>query len=43
MNPNKYYLLTILEIIFLSSSIIMADKRSYMWTYEDKTMEAGEV
>lgn len=43
MKLNKYYLLTILGIIFLSSSTIKADKRPYVWTYEYKTLEAGEV
>ncbi len=43
MKLNQYYFLMLFGIIFLSSSIIKADKRSYVWTYEYKTLEAGEV
>lgn len=43
MNINKYYLQTVLGIIFLLSTTIKADKRSYVWTYEYLTMEKGEV
>ncbi|MEE8478512.1 MAG: hypothetical protein V3S42_00755 [Candidatus Neomarinimicrobiota bacterium] len=43
MKINKFYLQVILGIIFMFSTTIKADKRSYVWTYEYLTMEAGEV
>ena len=41
MRKNKFIVIAILIIIL--SNILMADKRSYVWTYEYQTMEAGEV
>jgi hypothetical protein len=43
MNTNKYYLIILLGITFLLTTTLKADKRSFVWTYEYKTMEAGEV
>lgn len=38
----QYKFLYIIVLILLTN-IVRADKRSYVWTYEYKTMEAGEV
>ena len=36
------FIYIIIALVFLTN-IVRADKRSYVWTYEYQTMEAGEV
>ena len=39
---RQYKFIYIIALVLLTN-IVRADKRSYVWTYEYKTMEAGEV
>jgi hypothetical protein len=43
MNKTKLINLFYIAIILMHPSLIYGDERSYVWTYEYKTMEAGEV
>lgn len=40
---RQYKFIYIIIALVLLTNIVRADKRSYVWTYEYKTMEAGEV
>ena len=40
---KTFYLRTLLIVLPLLINVVKADKRSYVWTYEYLTMEAGEV
>lgn len=40
---RQYKFIYIILALVLLTNIIRADKRSYVWTYEYQTMEAGEV
>lgn len=40
---RQYKFIYIIIALVLITNIIKADKRSYVWTYEYQTMEAGEV
>ena len=40
---SRNIFISTIAIIIIISNVIKADKRSYVWTYEYQTMEAGEV
>jgi len=40
---QRNILISTVVIIMILANIVKADKRSYVWTYEYQTMEAGEV